>query len=133
MSTLVGAAESVVVALASNGDGEAFDELVRRKQSSVRSLMRRLSSDRTLAEDLAQNVFVEMWQSLPKLESPAAFSTWLRRIALNVWLQHCRKKHLLVLDNEAATHTADAWTSRGQDHAIDLAAALGFLSVPVRC
>lgn len=133
MSTLAGAAESVVVALASNGDAEAFDELVRRKQSSVRSLMRRLSNDRTLAEDLAQNVFVEMWKSLPKLESPAAFSTWLRRIALNVWFQHSRKKQLLVLDNEAGAYTADAWTSHSPDHAIDLAAALGFLPVPVRC
>ena len=71
--------------------------------------MRRLSNDRTLAEDLAQQVFVEVWKSLPKLESPAAFPGWLRRIGVNIWLQHFRRKNLLVLDNEAGEE-ADAST-----------------------
>lgn len=132
MGTLTGAAEAVVVALASNGDAEAFDELVRRKQPSVRSLLRRLSNDRTLAEDLAQQVFVEMWKSLPKLESPAAFPAWLRKISVNVWLQHFRKKHVLVLDNEAGDLLPDTSAARGHDSGIDLAAALGLLPVAVR-
>jgi RNA polymerase sigma factor (sigma-70 family) len=132
MGTLTGAAEAVVVALAGNGDAEAFDELVRRKQSSVRSLLKRLSNDRTLAEDLAQQVFVEMWKSLPKLDAPAAFPAWLRKISVNVWLQHFRKKHLLVLDNEAGDLLADSSAAPSHDSGIDLAAALGLLPVPVR-
>ena len=131
MATLTGAAEAVVVALASNGDAEAFDELVRRKQPSVRSLLRRLSNDRTLAEDLAQQVFMEMWKSLPKLDSPAAFPAWLRKISVNVWLQHFRKKHLLVLDNDAGELVADS-SVPNHDSGIDLAAALGLLPVPAR-
>ena len=132
MGTLTEAAEAVVVALASNGDGDAFSELVRRKQSSVRSLLRRLSADRTLAEDLAQQAFVEMWKSLPKLETPAAFSGWLRRIAVNVWLQHLRKKRLLVLDNDAGDELADPSTALSNESAIDLAAALNRLPTSVR-
>src|SRR5215471_4528417 len=115
MGMLPGAAEAVVVALARNGDGEAFDELVRRKQSNVRSLLRRLSNDRALAEDLAQQAFVEMWKSLPRLDTPAAFSGWLRKIAVNVWLQHLRKKRLLVLDNDAGNELADAGTTSGSE------------------
>jgi RNA polymerase sigma factor (sigma-70 family) len=132
MGTLTGAAEAVVVALASNGDAGAYDELVRRKQAHVRSLMRRLSNDRTLAEDLAQHVFVEVWKSLAKLDTPAAFSQWLRAICLNVWLQHFRKKNLLVLDNEAAEWAIEPSTHERPEHQIDLAAALGLLPTAVR-
>lgn len=132
MGNLTGAAEAVVVALASNGDAEAFDELVRRKQSSVRSLMRRLSNDRTLAEDLAQQVFVEVWKSLVKLKSPAAFPGWLRSICVNIWLQHFRRKNVLELDNDAGEFIADSSSSHGHDSSIDLVAALGLLSAPVR-
>lgn len=132
MSTLAGAAEAVVVALASNGDTDAFDELVRRKQASVRSLMRRLSNDRTLAEDLAQQVFVEVWKSLAKLDSPAAFPGWLKTIAVNVWLQHFRRKNVLVLDNDAGEFAVDSSMNHSRDSGIDLAAALEFLPVPVR-
>lgn len=132
MGKLAGAAEAVVVALASNGDPEAFDELVRRKQSVVRALMRRLSNDATLAEDLAQQAFVEVWKSLRKLDSSAAFTTWLSKICVNVWLQHFRKKHALVLDNEAADLEADPSATHSHDEAMDLMGALDLLAAPVR-
>ena len=132
MGTLTGAAEAVVVALAVNGDAGAYDEIVRRKQAHVRSLMRRLSNDRTLAEDLAQQAFVEVWKSLPKLEAPAAFSPWLRAICLNVWLQHFRRKNLLVLDNDAVDWVAEPRVDERPEHELDLAAALGLLPATVR-
>jgi RNA polymerase sigma-70 factor (ECF subfamily) len=132
MGNFAGAAEAVVVALAANGDEAAFDELVRRKQSAVRGLMRRLSNDAALAEDLAQQAFVEAWKSLPKLSSPAAFSGWLRQIGVNVWLQHFRKKNLLMLDNEASELADHRSATSRHDQQIDLAAALGMLAVPVR-
>jgi RNA polymerase sigma-70 factor (ECF subfamily) len=131
VGTLSDAAEAVVVALAINGDQGAYDELVRRKQAHVRSLMRRLSNNKTLAEDLAQLVFVEVWKSLKRLGKPAAFSRWLRAICLNVWLQRFRKKNLLVLDNDAADWVVDPSNER-PEHAIDLAAALGLLPAAVR-
>ncbi len=132
MGNLANAAEAVVVALAANGDDEAFEELVRRKQADVRRLMRRLSNDTTLAEDLAQRVFVEAWQSLGKLQAPAAFPKWLKTIALNVWLQHFRRRQLLVFDNDAEELLAAVNVDRGRDAAIDLTKALGLLPLAVR-
>jgi RNA polymerase sigma-70 factor (ECF subfamily) len=84
------AAEAAVVALAMSGDVAAFCELVRRRQSGLRNLLRRLCRDPALADDLAQQVFLQAWRSLPGLRSVAAFGAWLRRLALNAWLAHLR-------------------------------------------
>jgi RNA polymerase sigma-70 factor (ECF subfamily) len=90
-TALAGAAEASVVALAATGDDAAFAELVRRRQGMVRELMRRLCGDAAFAEDLAQQAFVQAWRSLGRLRSPAAFGSWLRGIAVNVWLQEARR------------------------------------------
>ena len=90
-SALAAAAEASVVVLAVSGDHQAFAELVRRRQGMVRELMRRLSGDRAFAEDLAQQAFVQAWRQLPGLRAPAAFGSWLRAIAVNVWLQEARR------------------------------------------
>ena len=90
-STQLGdAAEAVVVALAMGGDRSAFSELVWRRQSWLRNLLRRLSRDPARADDLAQQVFLKAWRSLPQLKSPGAFGGWLRRLAINTWLAEVR-------------------------------------------
>jgi RNA polymerase sigma factor (sigma-70 family) len=89
-ATLRDAQEIVLVALAASGDREAFSELVWRRQSWLRNLLRRLSRDAALADDLAQQVFLKAWCSLPQLKSPAAFGGWLRRMAVNTWLAEVR-------------------------------------------
>jgi RNA polymerase sigma-70 factor (ECF subfamily) len=91
LTDLAGAAEAHVVARAASGDHRAFAELVRRRQGMVRGLMRRLSGDGALAEDLAQLAFVQAWRQFGKLNSPQAFGGWLRAIAVNVWLQEVRR------------------------------------------
>ena len=52
-----GCPEPMIVSFARTGDRGAFEELVRRRQSSVRNLMRSCCGDATLADDLAQQVF----------------------------------------------------------------------------
>jgi DNA-directed RNA polymerase specialized sigma24 family protein len=47
----------------------AFSELVRRRQSWLRNLLRRLCRDPVLADDLAQQVFLQAWRSLSTLRS----------------------------------------------------------------
>ena len=84
------AAEAVVVALAMGGDRNAFSELVWRRQSWLRNFLRRLCRDPALADDLAQQVFIKAWHSLPQLRSVAAFGSWLRRLAINTWLAEAR-------------------------------------------
>lgn len=88
---LARAAEATVVVLAAGGDDRAFDELVRRRQSWLRGLMRRFCGDPSLADDLSQQAFLQAWQRLPDLRQPAAFGGWLRQIALNVWLAEARR------------------------------------------
>ena len=80
-----------VVALASAGDDAAFGELVRRRQSSIRNLLRRLCRDSALADDLSQAAFLQAWRSLGTLKAPGAFGGWLRKICVNVWLQQARR------------------------------------------
>jgi len=84
--------ESLLVGLARNGDRGAYAELVRRRQAWLRNLMLRFSGDRTLADDLAQMAFLQGWQNIRHLQSRGRFGAWLKRIAINVWLQYLRKK-----------------------------------------
>lgn len=95
---LAQAAEATVVALAAAGNDEAFDELVRRRQAWLRGLMRRLCGNAALADDLAQQAFLQAWQSLASLRVPAAFGGWLRQLALNVWLAEARRAALPLAD-----------------------------------
>jgi RNA polymerase sigma-70 factor (ECF subfamily) len=92
--------------LAQGGDDRAFNELVLRRQGWVRALLRRLSGDRDLADDLAQQAFLQAWRSLPSLRAPGAFGAWLRRIVVHVWLQEARRVRLVSGgDFEIATDT----------------------------
>ena len=95
-----------VVALAMNGDDAAFGELVRRRQEAIRNLFRRMTQDPTLADDLAQQAFVVAWKSIRSLKSPSAFGAWLRKLAVNCWLQQARlKKHEVALDDSGAAES----------------------------
>ena len=84
-----------MVTLAKGGDRNAFHELVKRRQSSIRSLMRRCSGDLSLADDLAQQVFLQVWLKIHALKDVKAFGGWLKRIAISIWLQHQRKNDTL--------------------------------------
>ena len=84
------AAEAALVALARLGDQSAFAELVRRRQSYVRNLMRRLCRNPALADDLSQEVFLQAWKHIRQLRSVGAFGGWLRRIAVSAWIQNAR-------------------------------------------
>jgi RNA polymerase sigma factor (sigma-70 family) len=89
-STLIGADELSVVMCAIAGDDSAYGELVRRRQNAIRQLFRRLCRDPALADDLAQQTFLQAWRTIHTVKSPAAFTGWLKRIAVNVWLQRVR-------------------------------------------
>jgi RNA polymerase sigma-70 factor (ECF subfamily) len=120
-------AEAAVITLAANGDDAAFSELVRRRQSLLRQLLRRLCRDPALADDLAQQSFLSAWRALPKLTSPAAFWPWLRRMAINKWLQHLRSLRQSLADPEEDLESLPAPTS-SVDERVDLDAALAQLA-----
>lgn len=122
--------EPLVVRLAGRGDRRAFEELVRRRQSWVRNLMRRLSRDASLADDLAQQVFIRVWQTIAQLQDPLRFPGWLKRLAVNVWLQHHRKLDVLAGSETLEDHDQPMDDSAGT--AADIDHALALLPAPVR-
>ena len=65
---------------AKRGDTVAFDKLVRQFQTTAIAYARTMLSDASLAEDAAQEAFVQAWIDLPRLNDPSAFGSWLRRI-----------------------------------------------------
>jgi RNA polymerase sigma-70 factor, ECF subfamily len=89
-NALRGADELTVIAAAIAGDDGAYGELVRRRQGPVRQLFRRLCRDPALADDLSQQAFLQAWRHIDTVKSPAAFAGWLRRLAINIWLQRVR-------------------------------------------
>jgi RNA polymerase sigma-70 factor (ECF subfamily) len=126
---LAASGEDVLVILAMNGDGDAYGELVRRRQSSIRNLLRRLCRSDALADDLAQQAFVQGWQSIRQLRSRAAIGAWLRKLAVNCWLQHVRSEKAEVeMTEEVGINTPIANVNRR----IDLDAALAQLPAEVR-
>ena len=92
---------ALILAVIEKGDRNAFSELVRRHQSQVRTVLRRLTrGDHGLADDLAQETFLLAWRNIGKFRFEARFSTWLYRIAFNAWQSEARKKHEVLLDLE---------------------------------
>jgi RNA polymerase sigma-70 factor, ECF subfamily len=72
------------------GDEYAFQILVERHQTSVLNLIYRFIGERTKSEDLAQEVFLRVWQAARTYESKAKFTTWLYRIAANLCLNELK-------------------------------------------
>ena len=126
------AAESVVVGLAMLGDDAAFADLVRRRQALLRSFLRKLCGDRALADDLSQAVFLQAWRSISRLHTVAAYPAWLKKLAVNAWLQHVRASGRAVDLSPAADWDVVAAAVEHPDKAADLEAALRLLPAPVR-
>lgn len=99
---LRGADEVSVVICAMAGDDNAYGELVRRRQHTIRQLFRRLCREPALADDLAQQTFLQAWRSVETLKSPAAFGGWLRRLAINTWLQRVRAERPMASTTDIA-------------------------------
>lgn len=99
----------LILAVLERDDRGAFSELVRRHQSRVRSVLRRLTrGDQALADDLAQETFVLAWRKLHAFRFEARFSTWLYRIAFNAWQSEARKKREVLFEDPDEAPAAEA-------------------------
>jgi RNA polymerase sigma-70 factor, ECF subfamily len=84
--------ESLMARIA-KGDDDAFEILVNRHQTSVLNLIYRFIGDRTQARDLAQEVFIRVWQAAKSYKPEAKFTTWIYRIATNLCLNELKSAH----------------------------------------
>lgn len=114
--------EAIIVGFARTGDRGAFAELVRRRQSSIRHMMRRCCGDATLADDLSQQVFLQVWLKIHTLKKASAFGAWLKQLAVSIWLQHVRKKDTLrgaaELGEEDLAQHDSTWIGMDLDRAL---------------
>jgi len=121
--------ETLLVGLARKGDRDAFAELLRRRQAWIRNLMLRCCNNPALADDLAQQVFLQAWRTIHQLRHSGRFAAWLKRLAINTWLQHTRKNDPLEqADDVEIQMQGNDSTSIG----MDLDRALATLKDPVR-
>jgi RNA polymerase sigma-70 factor (ECF subfamily) len=74
------------------GEAEPFEELLRRHRLPLVNYFARMLRDRALAEDLAQEVFLRVYQARKRYQPEARFSTWLYRIATNLALNAIRDR-----------------------------------------
>ena len=91
-----------VVADAQAGDGDAFGELVRRFQDMAVAYAASILHDFQLAEDAAQDAFLETFRALPQLRDPAAFPAWFRRWVYKQCDRYCRRKSSSATVSEKA-------------------------------
>ena len=77
------------------GDRSAFEQLVLRHQELVFSLSYKLTGNREMANDVAQEAFIRAWKAIEKFRGDSTFSTWIYRITVNTaWtLRKKAKKH----------------------------------------
>lgn len=95
------------------GDAAAFEQLVEKYKQPVLNLLYRTLRDATEAEDLAQNVFVQVFKSADRYRVEAKFSTWLFTIARNLCLNEIRRRSRHPAESlDAATESHDELPAR---------------------
>ena len=117
-----------LAALAAAGGRCEFGELVRRHGSAVRGLLRRMGAEASLADDLAQDAFLQAFEKCAEFRGDGPFAGWVKRIAARLYLKRRTKEARYVAESEveeAAPHVDTA------GH-LDLDEALKTLSEPER-
>ena len=84
--------DAATVALARDGDSEAFRALVERHGRAVYRLAHRMTGNAQDAEDVVQETFLKAYKQLGRFESRANFGTWLHRIAVNCSIDLIRSR-----------------------------------------
>jgi RNA polymerase sigma-70 factor (ECF subfamily) len=113
-------------------DRAAFELLVRRHQSPLRSFLRRLArNDVARADDLAQDTFIKVYRNLHTYKGIAKFSSWLYRIAYTTFLNDQRNR-LPTAQFDEMDHGAAADDAEHAGNELDIDRALQLLSVRQR-
>lgn len=110
------------------GNKQAFDSLVRKYQSPLRRFfLTQTLGDSQLSDDLAQDTFVKAYTGIGRFSGRSSFSTWLFRIAYNVFLDHTRSRRLTV-DTDCSEAQRKAAAGPDDGLRMDIYAALAQLT-----
>jgi RNA polymerase sigma-70 factor (ECF subfamily) len=94
--------EARLVAQALAGSEAAYEQIVRRHQRAVLTLLVRITGDAALAEDLAQDAFVKAFRNLHTFDPARRLSSWLLRIAHNTAIDALRRQRLRTVPIDTA-------------------------------
>lgn len=123
--------EGALIPLAAAGNRAAFGTLVHEHQSRLRGFLRRLTrGDQALADDLAQDAFLEAWRKVGQYRGEGSFAGWLSAIAYRRYLMTARQRKLEPLDE--SFDMVDSSSGTAPELRIDLEKAMARLSLPER-
>jgi RNA polymerase sigma-70 factor (ECF subfamily) len=84
--------DDILVDKVLKGDSKAFETLIKKHQGMVYNYLYKLTLNKEDAEDMTQEVFIKVYNSLYNFEKKSNFSTWVFKIAINTLSSHFRKK-----------------------------------------
>ena len=102
---------AALIELVRGGDRDAFAALMAAHERQVRVYLAQLVGDDEQARDLAQDVFLRVWDHIGELRDTASFRAWLFRLATNVARSSLRRRRLLAwvsLDRPPAHHAGQS-------------------------
>jgi RNA polymerase sigma-70 factor (ECF subfamily) len=130
--------EAEAIEKARNGDVRGYESLYHLHRSRVYSLCLRLTGNTSDAEDLAQEVFLQVYRKISTFRGDAKFGSWLYRVAMNLVLMHFRRRRpreislnaprTLNSDGMQSQPRGQSWTSSFLVERVALGRALGSLS-----
>jgi RNA polymerase sigma-70 factor (ECF subfamily) len=91
---------------AAAGDHESFAELIHEHQDMVFSIAWHFLQDRGRAEEIAQEVFLQLYRTLAEIESPAHLTFWLRRVTSNRCIDESRRGRWRIVTLDEASDVA---------------------------
>jgi RNA polymerase sigma-70 factor (ECF subfamily) len=89
-----GATDYELAQRAGSGDMQSFETLYTRHNRRVFSLCLRMTQNTSEAEDLTQEVFIQLFRKIGSFRGESAFTTWLHRLTVNQVLMHFRKRNV---------------------------------------
>ena len=94
MVSTVTATDFELTQAAAKGDMGAFEEIYQRHHRRVYSICLRMLQNAYEAEDLTQDVFIQLYRKVGSFRGDSAFTTWLHRMTVNQVLMHFRKRNV---------------------------------------
>lgn len=104
--------EAELIVRAKQGDTNAFETLYRLYKRRVYSVCLRMTANTAVAEDLTQEVFLQLFRKIASFRGESALGTWLHRVTVNAVLMRFRKKELVTVPLDPGAETDEEVPNR---------------------